>query len=119
MTTVTLYHGTTPESAEALLENGWQPSKNPSGGSCGQTRYLYLSTGYEDALWFAQEKGSDIVLEIADVDLEWLQVDPEDGTYDTVEEEIRQVGSGFPGKVVLFKPLEAGHFSTTVPVIKP
>jgi RNA:NAD 2''-phosphotransferase len=109
METATLYHGTTAENAELLLEHGWEPNKVSGGGNCGQSRYLYLSTGYEDALWFAEQKGSDIVLEVSDIPLDHLRVDPEDGVYDTVEEEMSSPG-GFPGKLVLTRPLEASRF---------
>lgn len=110
MPTTTLYHGTTPENAEILLSEGWTPSSGHGGGNCGQTRYLYLSTAYEDALWFANEKGYDTVLTLVDVPLHLLEVDPEDGTYDTVEEELEEKG-GLPGKIVLKGPLSADHFS--------
>ena len=109
METATLYHGTTAESAELLLEHGWEPGKVSGGGNCGQPRYLYLSTGYEDALWFAEQKGSDVVLEVIDIPLEHLRVDPEDGVYDTVEEEMSAPG-GFPGKLVLTRSLETSRF---------
>lgn len=107
--TITLYHGTTPDSAELLMQNGWQPNSFASGSHCGQTRYLYLTTHPEDALWFANEKGSETVLEMKDVPYSMLKVDPEDGIGDTIEEE---VGSphGMPGKVVLTKAIDASAF---------
>ncbi len=111
--TVTLYHGTTPESAALLLERGWEPNKFASGGNCGQPRYLYLSTGYEDALWFAQEKGCEEVLELRDIPLRFLRVDPEDGTYDTVAEEIDNTVN-FPGKLVLWKAIGPENFAVAV-----
>jgi RNA:NAD 2''-phosphotransferase len=110
MTSITLYHGTTPDSAQAITKNGWSPRSAAMGGNCGQSRYLYLTTEYEDALWFAQEKGSDTVLEVRDVPLSMLEVDPEDGTYDTVEEEISS-SLGLPGKLVLTRSLPAENFS--------
>lgn len=107
--TITLYHGTTADSAELLMQNGWQPNSFASGSQCGQSRYLYLTTQPEDALWFANEKGAETVLEIKDVPYSMLKVDPEDGTGDTIEEE---VGSpyGMPGKVVLTKAIDASAF---------
>lgn len=107
---VILYHGTTPENAERLLKNGWEPNIAPSGGNCGQARYLYLSTEFEDALWFSQQKGCDVVLEVRNVPFEHLKVDPEDGVYDRLEEEMNQP-TGLPGKVVLWKPHPADGFA--------
>lgn len=105
----TLYHGTCEEQAAALLQNGWQPNRSSRGGNMGQPRFLYLSTGFEDALWFAQEKGCDSVLEVGNVPLDHLQVDPEDGTGDTLDQELN-LSHGLPGKVVLIRPLGPEHF---------
>lgn len=114
MITTTLYHGTTPENAESLLSEGWTPSSGHVGRNCDQARFLYLSTAYDDALWFANEKGSDTVLALVDVPLHLLEVDPEDGTYDTVDEELEEKG-GLPGKVVLTGALSTDHFSHQTP----
>lgn len=75
----------------------------------GQNRYLYLTTGYEDALRFANQKGSDTVVKVIDVPLSYLTVDPEDGSYDTVEQELNSP-HGLPGKVALTNPLGPEHF---------
>ena len=104
-----LYHGTDRESAENLIANGWTPNTWGQGGNMGQARYLYLTNGRENALWFAQEKGEDCVLEVTGVPLSFLNVDPEDGFGDTVEEELTSE-HGLPGNVVLTKPLPASHF---------
>lgn len=108
--TLTLYHGTTPEAAEALALNGWRPNVAAPGANQGQSRYLYLSTHYEDALWFAEQKGSDVVVRLENVPVGMLAVDPEDGTGDTVEAEISSP-HGLPGKLVLTRPLAAEHFT--------
>lgn len=105
-----LYHGTTAYDGAALLKNGWEPNKWGMGGNCGQTCYLYLSTEYEDALWFSQEKGESTVLKV-EVPFDMLLVDPEDGFKDTVEEELALTA----GKVVVFKPLPASAFSRYSP----
>lgn len=55
MTTTTLYHGTTSATARSLLQRGWSPNFVSTGANCGQSRYLYLTTEYEDALWFAHQ----------------------------------------------------------------
>lgn len=97
---VRLYHGTTRAAADILLRDGWKPGSGSVGGQMGQNRYLYLTTTPENALWYAQEKGDEVVLEIrADIGPTTLRVDPEDGTYDTVEEELAGKG-GMPGNVV-------------------
>lgn len=104
-----LYHGTCADNARALIQHGWQPRSGASGGNRGQARYLYLSTGYEDALWFAQQKDCDAVLELRAVPMSYLIVDPEDGTADTVAGELN-LSHGLPGKLALIKPLSADHF---------
>lgn len=105
---VTLFHGTCAENAKSLVKNGWQPNQVSAGGNAGQARYLYLSTGREDALWFAEEKGCDVVLEVT-VPMDALAVDPEDGIGETVEDEMNNK-HGLPGKLVLTHPLSAEHF---------
>jgi GNAT superfamily N-acetyltransferase/2'-5' RNA ligase len=109
--TVTLYHGTCAENAKRLINNGWRPNQVPQGGNIGQTKYLYLSTGYNDALWFAEEKGCNVVLEVT-CPMDSLKVDPEDGFAETVEDELStEERIGTPGKLVLTKPLGAEHFT--------
>lgn len=108
--TVTLYHGTCPESAKILLANGWEPKIASRGANMGQSQYLYLTTEPDDALWFAQEKGCDTVLKVSNVPLSILRVDPEDGVGDTVYDELNS-SRGLPGKVVAFRPLGKEHFS--------
>ena len=105
-----LYHGTTPEAAEALMAGGWMPGSAPQGANMGQSRYLYLSTEYDDALWFAEQKGCNTVLEVRNVPPENLAVDPEDGVGATVDEEVSN-SHGLAGKLVLTKPIGPGHFS--------
>src|SRR5208283_5167375 len=109
-TAPTLYHGTCPENAAAIMENGWQPNQVSSGGNAGQPQYLYLTNFPENAQWFANEKGCDTILEVRNIPMSYLQVDPEDGTEDTVERELNFSEKAFPGTVVLTKPLPANHF---------
>ena len=104
-----LYHGTCEDNAAHLIQHGWHPHSGTSGGNQGQTRYLYLSTDREDALWFAQEKGCDTVLAVRNIPLDCLIVDPEDGIGDSVEAEMN-LPHGLPGKLALTKPLAASHF---------
>jgi len=74
----------------------------------GQTRYLYLTTGREDAEWFANAKGCSTIVQVT-VPIEYLRVDPEDGIGDTVEDELNSA-HGLPGKVILTKSLGPEHF---------
>jgi hypothetical protein len=105
--TYTLYHGTC---SDILTKTGWEPNSGQQGGNMGQTRYLYLTSGPEDAMWFAEEKGCSTVLVVRDVPADALIVDPEDGTYDTVEDELNSP-HGLPGKVALTRALGPEHFS--------
>ena len=108
--TVTLYHGTTDDAAKALLDQGWEPNKWSGGGQRGQTQYLYLTNVPENAQWYAEEKGSDTIVTVKDVPVEYLAVDPEDGIAETVAEELSS-RLGLPGNVVLTQALPASQFS--------
>lgn len=109
-----LFHGTTLENANLLLKNGWSPSQVSSGANGGQSRYLYLTTEIEDAIWFSEQKGEKVVLEV-EVNLEDLKVDPEDGVKETVEEELStSKRSKMPAKLVIFKPLAAQFFKRII-----
>lgn len=101
--TITVYHGTCADSAASLCANGWAPNSGVAGGNQGQARYLYLTTGIEDAEWFANEKGCTTVLAVT-VPVASLIVDPEDGVGDTLEDEINN-SHGLPGKVALTRPV--------------
>ena len=109
--TVTLYHGTCFDSAKQILTHGWSPNLGSVGSNFGQTKYLYLTTDKEDALWFAQEKGCDTVLKVSNVPLDFLKVDPEDGIEDNVRDELFRHNRRIPGKVVLYKPIGAEYFT--------
>lgn len=109
METITLYHGTTRECADRILSEGWAPRSGSMGGQCGNPRYLYLTNVWENALWYAEEKGCDTVLQI-EVPASSLIVDPEDGIADTVEDELNSK-NGLPGNVCLTRPLPASSFS--------
>ena len=93
---LTLYHGTCKENADNLVENGWKPS-NRIGSNMGQGQYLYLSSEPEDALWFAQEKGCDTVVEVKDIPIELLRPDPEDEAGFSMNDLLRRIDeTGFP-----------------------
>ena len=108
MADITLYHGTTRDSADALLASGWAPGSGTAGGNRGQRRYLYLTNHAENAMWFANANGGGTVLEIS-VPEECLEVDPEDGIADTVALELSHC-HGLPGSVVLTRALAADRF---------
>jgi len=114
---VTLYHGTTEDAANALLSGGWKPNSGTMGGNCGNPRLLYLTTDPENALWFAQEKGGNTVLAVQ-VPFDSLVVDPEDGSRDTVEEELQEE-FGIPGSVACTQPLPVNSFSLHDPAPAP
>jgi hypothetical protein len=73
-----------------------------------QPKFLYLTNILENARWFSEQKGENIVLEVT-VPKSYLLVDPEDGHSDTVDEELNSK-IGFPGYVVCYKPLAANSF---------
>ena len=115
--TITLYHGTSAFSASLLCENGWIPSSYGMGANGGQSRYLYLTSMEEDALWFAEEKGESSIVVIEDIPISYLIFDPEDGDYDrevygTVVNAVASIKNGLmhPIKLTLTKPLGASHF---------
>src|SRR5271154_2669547 len=107
--TITLYHGTCPENAETLIQNGWKPNQVSMGGNAGQTKFLYLTDEPQNALGYAEEKGCNTLVEVSRVPVSYLAVDPEDGSSETVEEELNK-DLGLPGNVILTKPLPAAHF---------
>lgn len=110
---ITVYHGTCAPNAQNLCANGWAPNSGGVGGNGGQARYLYLTTGIEDAEWFANEKGCTTVLAVT-VPMAFLIVDPEDGMSDTLEDEINN-SMGLPGKVALTKPIGPEAFKVVKP----
>lgn len=72
----------------------------------GNLKYLYLTNNPSNALWFAQEKGCNTILELKVLKSQ-LRVDPEDGIGDTVDEELeRKVGN-----VVSYKEIPSSSFS--------
>jgi hypothetical protein len=114
--TLTLYHGTTPDAAQSLVTRGWQPNQWGRGGNMGQTRYLYLTTGIEDAEWFANEKGAGTVVAVVNVPLAYLISDPEDAMTETVEDELASAARlGLPAKLALIRPLGPEHFRIVRP----
>jgi hypothetical protein len=107
---ITLYHGTCKANADHLISNGWKPT-GQSGANMGQGRYLYLSSEPEDALWFAQEKGCDSVVEVKDIPIEYLRPDPEDEAGFTMKDLLERIDKhGFPAKFALWKELGKEHF---------
>lgn len=112
--TITLYHGTTQESASALINEGWKPNSGSMGGNGGNPRLLYLTTEPENALWFAEQKGGASVLEVR-VQLDDLVVDPEDGVGETVEEEFEIARrNGTPANFACRRALQAECFADYV-----
>jgi len=107
---LTLYHGTCRENANNLVENGWKPI-NKSGSNMGNPNYLYLSSEPEDALWFAEEKGCNTVVEVKDIPIEFLRPDPEDEAGFTMSDLLNRIDTtGYPAKFALFQSLDNKHF---------
>jgi len=108
---LTLYHGTRYENALNLINNGWQPNKGYQGANMGQSKYLYLTTEKENALWFAEENGGNTIVEINNIPLDYLLPDPEDEAGYTMNDLLERIKTtGFPANFVLFKPLNKSHF---------
>lgn len=109
--TITLYHGTCKENALNLVKNGWKPNNSNIGGNLGNPKYLYTSTDYEDAMWFANEKGCDSVVIIKNVPLEYIKPDPEDEAGFSMDELLDRINnSKSPAKFVIYKELNNIHF---------
>jgi len=108
---LTLYHGTCDENAKNLVENGWYPINTTFGGNMGNPKYLYLSSAPEDALWFAEEKGCNTIVQIVDIPIDYLRPDPEDEAGFTMKELLNRIDtSKFPAKFILTIPLNNSHF---------
>lgn len=111
-TTLTLYHGTCYNNGAKLIDNGWKPLSGLVGGNMGNPNYLYLSSEPEDALWFAEERGCNTVVEISDIPIDYLRPDPEDEAGYTISELfIRMDKHNLPAKFILTKSLDSSHFS--------
>ena len=109
--TLTLYHGTCESNGKNLIENGWKPINSGYGGNMGNPNYLYLSSEPEDALWFAEEKGCNTVIEVINIPIDYLRPDPEDEAGFTMKELLDRIDTnGFPVKFILTKPLDNSHF---------
>jgi hypothetical protein len=105
---IDLYVGCSEEKAKSLLTNGWKPNMNReywrNSEHGGQGRYLYLTNVPENARWYGEA-----VLKVT-VAYDDLIVDPEDGTAETVEDELNNT-LGLPGSVCATKPLSKYKFS--------
>ena len=112
---ITLYHGTSKESAMNLIKNGWQPNSSNSGSNMGQSKYLYLTSEKDDAIWFANEKGENNIVEVKNIPISALIFDPEDGDSDLfndINDAIEKIKNGYPMpiKFALTKSLSSEHF---------
>ncbi len=105
--TFTMYHGTSIEGEELLLERGWEPYKASSGSQQGNPAYLYVCDTPEGAEWYAADKGNDSsVLEIRNIPKSCLGIDPEDCMSTNLDKELA-INTQF----TIRKPLSAVHFS--------
>lgn len=112
---VTLYHGTSAENAESLLSRGFSPEGWRRGPNCGRRGHLYLTSDPENAAWYAERFDNGVVLAF-EVAVEDLIVDPEDGVFDTVAEEI---AGELPALLVTTAPVSAEHVSRHEPEMGP
>jgi len=102
---ITLYHGTTPESAKILSAQGWEPNSGARGNQFGNPKYLYTTNIYDNALWFAQEKDSKDVIEIK-VPFKNTIVDPEDGSGENIfQEYFGNLAFDLPSYLAVNKPI--------------
>ena len=107
---VTLYHGTQPGNADRLLRDG-KNGHAPLGANLGQPHLLYATTHPENAKWFAEQAGGSDILTVS-VPANQLRVDPEDGVYGSVLEELRAAArSGVPASLAVSGTLPASNFS--------
>ena len=84
---------------------------NSYGGNMGKPNYLYLTSDPQDALWFAQEKGCNTIVEVSNITINYLKPDPDDEAGFTMEELLdRMKTTKFPSKFILNKPLEKSYF---------
>lgn len=115
--TITLYHGTSIENAEYITKHGWTPRTSGSGGNSGQPKYLYVTSEIDDAKWFANENGSNIIIKISNINILDLKFDPEDGDADLFDYKISNAidklknGYNMPIKFILYKFTDKSHFS--------
>lgn len=108
---ITLYHGTCDINANHLVNNGFKPNLFGYGGNMGDSKYLYLSSDPEDALWFAEQRGCKSIVEVKDIPLNFLKPDPDDESGYTIYDLLdRMKNSKLPSKFVLIKDLDKKHF---------
>lgn len=108
LTKLTLYHGTCSENAEKLVNSGWEPRVTGYGANMGNPKYLYLSNEPLDALWFANSRGCDSVVQLTDVPIELLSPDPEDEAGYSMQDLLNR--SWGPSKFILKGKLGSEYF---------
>lgn len=104
---VTLYHGTTEDHARDMIENGFRPDRKITGANGGRPGYLYLTTDRDDARWFSNQAGSDVVLKFR-IRARDLLPDPEDAIFETVWEEML---SDMPAKLATIREISPEYIS--------
>lgn len=112
--TLNLYHGTCEANADILINKGWIPRECMVGANCGNSKYLYLTTEPENAMWFANENGCDSIVKLSNIPLEYLRPDPEDESGFTMDDLLnRLIDSNYnlPANFVLTRPLDSSYFS--------
>lgn len=104
-----LFHGTTRSRADVLLAQG-KRGRAPAGANRGLASLLNATTHPDNALWFAQQSGDGVVLQVT-VPAALVRLDPEDGAHDTVLNELQAAAnSGLPASVAIEAELGADAF---------
>ena len=99
---MTVYHGTSKSSADNMVKVGWTPNKYGPTGNNGKSKYLYVSTMFDDALWFANEIGDSTVVKIKCYQND-LYPDPDDEGGFTKEELLKR--KELPAKFIIKIPI--------------
>ncbi len=107
---ITLFHGTTKESAEMLMKTGWVPNSGRITANMGNRKYFYLTSDPEDALWFANEVGDETVLMVSNIPISGLYPDPDDSSGYSLEELLKSMYK-HPSKFIVKTPISASQFS--------
>lgn len=106
---ITLYHGTTLENGLNLIKYGWEPNRYSNNII---SNYLYLTSDYDDALWYANEKGGKTVIEISNIPIEYLQPDPVNEVGYNMTNLIHRIKKGNkPSKFILTEQLNCDFFN--------
>jgi hypothetical protein len=107
---ITLYHGTTLLNGLNLVKYGWEPNRCAT--DLSNSKYLYLTSDYDDAMWYANEKSGNTIVEITNIPIDFLSPDPESEIGYNIENLLRRlIKNKKPSKFVLTQTLNNEHFN--------